>query len=42
MPHVAIEVTRALAAMAPLRPVLRRIHQAFADKGYTPIENVLA
>lgn len=40
MPHIAIEVTRALAAAAPLLPALRRIHQAFADKGYTPIENI--
>lgn len=40
MPHIAIEVTRALAAAAPLLPALRRIHQAFADNGYTPIENM--
>jgi 5-carboxymethyl-2-hydroxymuconate isomerase len=40
MPHIVIEVTRALAAAAPLLPTLRRIHQAFADKGHTPIENM--
>jgi 5-carboxymethyl-2-hydroxymuconate isomerase len=40
MPHIVIEVTPALAAAAPLLPTLRRIHQAFADKGYTPIENM--
>lgn len=40
MPHIAIEVTRTLAVAAPLLPALHRIHHAFADKGYTPIENM--
>jgi 5-carboxymethyl-2-hydroxymuconate isomerase len=40
MPHIVIEVTRTLATALPLLPTLRRIHQAFADRGYTPIENM--
>jgi 5-carboxymethyl-2-hydroxymuconate isomerase len=37
MPHIVVEVTRGLALAAPLLPTL---HRAFADKGYTPIENM--
>jgi hypothetical protein len=38
MPRIVVEVTRALAFAEPLLQTLRRIHRAFADKGYTPIE----
>jgi 5-carboxymethyl-2-hydroxymuconate isomerase len=40
MPHIVVEVTRALGLAAPLLPTLHRIHRAFADNGYTPIENM--
>ncbi|MDO8774693.1 MAG: hypothetical protein Q7K57_39510 [Burkholderiaceae bacterium] len=40
MPHITIEVSRTLSTAAPLTPVLRRIHHAFAAGGYTPIENM--
>ena len=40
MPHIQVEMTATLAAAAPLLPTLQRIHQAFADQGFTPIENM--
>jgi 5-carboxymethyl-2-hydroxymuconate isomerase len=40
MPHIVIELPRKLANAAPLIPVMRRIHQAFAAGNYTPIKNM--